>query len=778
VNRRLLLVAAILGAAAIGGAVAWRAWRPSPTPDGAGEPASGASNSTAAADASATYVGTEACAGCHRDAYDAWHTSQHREAMLPASVDTVKGRFDGRQLRHDDIVSTFFQRDGRYWVRTDGPDGALADFEVRDTFGVSPLQQYLIELPNGRLQALSIAWDTRPKDAGGQRWFSLYPGPRLAHTDPLHWTQRMQNWNFMCADCHSTDVRKNYDAASDSFHTTWRDIDVACEACHGPGSRHVAWAQAATRAGSDHGLTVDLTERHGVTWAIDPATKNVVRSTPRTTTREIEMCARCHSRRSQIADGYRPGAPLLDFYEPATLTSPLYYADGQQQDEVYIYGSFLQSRMAHAGVTCSDCHEPHAGTLRADGNALCTRCHAAARYDAPAHHHHAATSAGASCVACHMPARTYMQIDARRDHSLRVPRPDLTIATGAPNACTQCHANRSASWAASAVRQWLGRDAVGFQDFAIAFHDADERRPGAATSLLAIATSADEPAIVRASALDRLADAGAPASTLASGLRDVDPLVRLGALHALAQAPPADQAALAARLLSDPIRTVRIAAARLLAPSTSRLTDRDRAVFDRVSADVVAAGRFNADRPESRVSLGVFFADQGRATDAEAEYRAAIRLAPDFPPGYVNLAELLRATRSESDAEQILRAGLTHAPASADLHFALGLSLVRAHRTTDATTELQRASDLAPQVSRYTYTYAVALHDTGQPAAAMRVLRAALARHPGDRDVLVALVTFEQEAGDLAAAREHAAQLVRQYPDDADARALQQSLGR
>jgi predicted CXXCH cytochrome family protein len=778
VNRRLLLVAAVLGAAAIGGAVAWRAWGPSSTSRGTGERDRGASNGPAIAGASATYVGAEACAGCHRDAYDAWRTSQHREAMQPATADSVKGRFDGRSFRDDKAVSTFFQRDGRYWVRTDGPDGALADFEVRDTFGVSPLQQYLIELPNGRVQALSVAWDTRPASAGGQRWFSLYPGQRIAHTDPLHWTQRMQNWNFMCADCHSTDVRKSYDAASDSFHTTWREINVACEACHGPGSTHVAWARQATRSGSDNGLTVSLTERRGVTWTIDSATQDVARSTPRTTTREIDVCAQCHSRRAQIADGYRPGAPLLDFYEPATLTSPLYYADGQQQDEVYVYGSFLQSRMAHAGVTCSDCHDPHTATLRADGNALCTRCHAPARYDVPAHHHHASASAGTSCVACHMPARTYMQIDARRDHSLRVPRPDLTMTTGAPNACTQCHANRSASWAAAAVRRWLGRDASGFQTFATAFHEADERRPGAATSLLAIATSADAPAIVRASAFDRLSDLGAPASALSDGLRDADPLVRLGALHALSQAPPADQAALAGPRLSDPIRAVRIAAARLLAPLASRLTAGDRARFDRAAADVVAAGRFNADRPEARVALGVFFADQGRAADAESEYRAAIRLAPDFPAGYVNLAELLRATRRESDAEWILREGLTHAPENADLHFALGLSLVRARRTADATAELKRASELAPEVSRYAYTYAVALHDTGQPAAAMRVLLAALIRHPADRDILVALVTYEQEAGQTAAARAHADQLVHQYPDDADAKALQQSLGR
>ena len=764
---------AVVGLAIAWQTAPWRSLRPSDAP-------SGDAGARPPALADASYVGGEKCAGCHQDAFKAWRASHHREAMLPADATSVRGRFDDAEFRYHDVVSRFFQRDGRYWVRTDGPDGKLTDFEIKYTFGVDPLQQYLIELPGGRVQALSIAWDTRPKSAGGQRWFHLYPGEHIRHGDELHWTGRQQNWNFMCADCHSTNLRKNYDAASGTFKTTWSEMNVSCEACHGPGSRHVSWAQQAqsspSTAATDNGLTVHLTERRNVAWNVDPATLKPVRSTPRTTSAEIGTCVPCHSRRTQIADGYSAGAPLLDFYEPATLEPRLYYPDGQQREEVYTHGSFVQSRMAHAGVTCSDCHEPHSATLRAPANTLCTRCHASSRYDVPDHHHHRPVSAGAACVECHMPARTYMQIDARRDHSLRVPRPDLTVTTGVPNACTGCHANRLATWAAATVKGWLGRDARGFQDFATAFHDAEQRRPGAGTSLFAIASSAHEPSIVRASAVERLGELGASASNLANLLRESDPLIRRSVVRALEQAPRPEWTPLLVPLLSDPARAVRIAAARVLGPSAAQLTGSDLAAFQRASAEVLAAARFTADRPESRVSLGVFLSDLGRTSEAESEYRGAIRLGPDFPPGYVNLAELLRRSRTEQEAEQVLREGIARNPRSAELHYALGLSLTRSNRPTEATAVLKTASELAPDVPAFSYAYALALNKAGQSAPAIRVLLSALARHPGDRDILFALAALERDAGELTAARQHARQLLERDPNDGEARALEESL--
>src|SRR5205823_4298903 len=190
------------------------------------------------------YVGAAACGACHAREYEAWSRSHHRHAMQVADAKSVLGNFRDAKFVYAGTTSLFSTRDGRYYVRTDGPDGKLAEFEIKYTFGVAPLQQYLIELPGGKLQALGIAWDSRPKANGGQRWFHLYPDQNLRAGDPLHWTGINQNWNFMCAECHSTRLRKNFDAATGRFTTTWAEIDVACEACHGPGAEHAARAKA------------------------------------------------------------------------------------------------------------------------------------------------------------------------------------------------------------------------------------------------------------------------------------------------------------------------------------------------------------------------------------------------------------------------------------------------------------------------------------------------------------------------------------------------------
>ena len=394
----------------------------------------------------ATFVGAAACAGCHPDAAAAWRGSQHAVAMQPATAATVRGDFRNARVTAGGVTSTFSRRGEDFVVRTDGPDGKLADYRVTWTFGVFPLQQYLVDFPDGRKQALPLAWDTRPKADGGQRWFHLYPDERIDHRDPLHWTRSQQNWNFVCADCHATNLRRNYDAATDRFATTWSEANVACEACHGPGSNHVAWAEH--RPGSEtwraHGLPIALDERRDVSWTPSPTVP--ARSRPLASHREVETCAVCHARRRPLGLDGNPTGRLLDTHVPALLEPGLYEVDGQQRDEVYTWGSFVQSKMYARGVTCSDCHEPHGGKLRAPGNAVCTQCHAAATYDVAAHHHHGEGSPPSACVACHMPTRTYMVVDPRHDHGMRVPRPDLSIADGTPNACNGCHADRDASF--------------------------------------------------------------------------------------------------------------------------------------------------------------------------------------------------------------------------------------------------------------------------------------------------------------------------------------------
>ncbi len=698
------------------------------------------------------FIGSSACKGCHAESYAAWQGSQHQLAMQHATDASVRGDFNDAKFRYADVETTFFRRDGKYLVRTDGPDGALGEFAIRYTYGVQPLQQYLIEFRDGRIQALSIAWDTRPKEAGGQRWFHLYPNERVDHRDELHWTKRSQNWNFMCADCHSTNVRKNYDAASDTFKTAWSEITVGCEACHGPGSRHREWAKE-KRADPMRGLTVALDERHGVAWRIDPATGNATRSAPKRADREIEVCAQCHARRAQVAEGYHAGKPFLDHYRPALLAPELYYADGQQRDEVYIWGSFLQSRMHRAGVTCSDCHAPHSLKLRAEGNMVCAQCHLPAKYDAPAHHFHKAGS-GARCVDCHMPAATYMVVDPRRDHSLRVPRPDLSVALGVPNACNGCHAEKTAQWADEAVRKWYGHRPEGFQRFAATLAAAERGAAGSDGNLAALSNDLSQPTIARASAAQSLArfPSQTALAALRRGLTDADPLVRRASVAALAPLPAEQRVPLVAPLLDDPVRTVRIEAAALLAGAPDTAFDpAQRASFARASAEFEAVQRYNADRPEARTALGGFYAQRGRYADAEKELEAATAMDPRYVPAYVNLADMRRSQGRDTDAQAVLREGLKHFPESAALQHAFGLTLARQKRMPEALEALAKAARLAPDDARFAYVYAVALNSTGKAREAIAEIDRALERYPDDRELLNAGAAFARDAGDSAA---------------------------
>lgn len=737
----------------------------------------------AGASAAATYVGVQACVPCHAKEYQAWLGSNHQRAMQPATAQTVLGAFAGATFTDANLTARFFKKGETFAVRTEGPDGKPADFEVAYTFGVEPLQQYLIPFPGGRLQSLTVAWDTRPKADGGQRWFDLYPNERIPPGDSLHWTRADQNWNYMCAACHSTNLHKRYDASSDTYASTWTDVSVACEACHGPGSRHVDWARAPANghtvrpAGGD-GLLVHFPARQLARWAIDPATGNARPSTEPAAPAEVDTCAPCHMRRSVIAADYVPGQPLLDAYLPALLTDGLYFADGQMQGEVYEYGSFLQSEMYRAGVSCRNCHEPHGLALRAPGNGVCAQCHLPSKYDSAAHHFHAAGSKGASCAACHMPATTYMVVDPRHDHSLRVPRPDLSVTLGTPNACNKCHTDRDPVWARDQVRTWYGRDAAGQQSFAPALHAGRTGAPQAPTALSALVRDAAQPAIARATALSLSPTYPGPefGGALQVGLRDADPIVRWAAVHALQTLMPPDRLTLAAPLLTDPVRVVRIEAARQLAAiPPERAGPELSAQIQRGVQEFIAAQRVDADRPESHTNLCTLFGELGQLQAAESECRTAIRLRPGYTPAYVNLADSYRAHNRDRDGEKVLREGLAAADDAA-LRHALGLLLVREKRQGEALGELQQAVRLSPRDARYSYVLGVALHSAGKADQALEVLRAAHALHPADRAMLFALATFSRDSGHLQDARTYARQLVAVTPDDPSARQLLQQV--
>ena len=739
--------------------------------------------STAGAAETPAYVGVAACSGCHEKQYKAWLGSHHEKAMQPASARTVLGNFAGGSYSDADVDARFSKQGDRFVVHTAGPDGAPADFDVAYTFGIEPLQQYLIPFPRGRLQSLTIAWDTRPKADGGQRWFNLYPNEKIPASDPLHWTGAEQNWNYMCADCHSTHLQKRYDAATDTYDTKWVDVDVACEACHGPGAVHVGWAQAKAKgesaASGGDGLVVHFPSAQIEPWPLNAATSSA-RPRPEPAARdEIETCAPCHMRRSVIGEGRVPGQPLLDTYLPALLVDGLYHADGQIEGEVYEYGSFLQSKMYRSGVTCRNCHEPHSLALRSPGDAVCSQCHLRAKYATKAHHFHPPGSSGASCVGCHMPTTTYMIVDPRHDHSLRVPRPDLSVALGTPNACNKCHADRDAGWARDQVRAWYGHDASGYQTFATALHAGRAGLPSAAAALPALVRDEGQPAIARATALTLIPGNPGPDSmaALKLGVADSQALVRWAAVDALRVLPPPQRLPLAAPLLDDPVRAVRIEAARALAnvpPQTAGAALGEK--IGRGLAEYVAAQQIDADRPESHTNLCTLLGELGQWEAAEAECRAATRLRPSYTPAYVNLADLYRTRGRDDEGEKILRAGIAVRPDDAALHHALGLSLVRQKKEGEALAELQRAAEILPEEARYSYVLGVGLNSVGKTDQALAVLQKAQARHPNDRDILIALATMNRDSGHMSEAREYARKLAALSPDDPSTRQLVQQL--
>ncbi|MDX1561161.1 MAG: cytochrome c3 family protein, partial [Marinobacter sp.] len=580
-------------------------------------PAAGpAANTPALAEERGAYVNAGTCEQCHQKEDDAWSHSDHAWAMRPAEAEWVLGNFDNSAFDDGAVTARFFRRDNGFWVSIEGETGEDEDFPIAYTFGYYPLQQYLVKLPRGRLQALTIAWDNRPKNEGGQRWFSLYPGQAFTPDDPLHWTGRYQNWNAMCADCHSTFLTMDYDAETDSFATTWQEQNVGCQGCHGPGREHVEWAQS-YEAGADKapetgalGLTVDF-------GTMDSE-------------KIVETCAYCHSRRQALKDGQHAHEAYLDKALPATLRPDLYHADGQIQGEVYVYGSFIQSAMYKAGVTCLDCHDPHTTEVIAEGNALCTQCHNEAppprfagiqplNYDSPEHHHHPAGSEGAQCVNCHMTDETYMVVDPRRDHSFRVPRPDLTLQTGSPNACNDCHDDRSAEWAQQTLAQWYPSSDNKPAHFAVALDAFRNAENDAFIRLASLVRDRTQPSIARATAAEHLSSFGQTGvSALRSGLLSKQPLVQAYSAAAFSGIPLDDSLGLLSSLTSDEQpRAVRDQAIRSTASvPLDRFTAGDRERINELRKDYEDRLEALSALPGSRFGLATYLHRMGRYSEA------------------------------------------------------------------------------------------------------------------------------------------------------------------
>jgi Tfp pilus assembly protein PilF/cytochrome c553 len=740
------------------------------------------------------FVGRNSCIECHKKEDDLWVGSHHDLAMDRPTDSTVLGDFNDYEFSHRGKVHRMFRRDSLFMVNTEGPTGSFEDFQVAYTFGYTPLQQYLVPFEGGRLQCLPIAWDT-----GRSRWFHLgdtvYDGEELGPGNWLYWTGQAQNWNGMCADCHSTNLKKNYDPQTRSYNTTWSEIDVSCEACHGPASDHIIWANLPEGSRS-----------------LDVNTGLTVRTSGLNNEELLNVCARCHSRRAIMGDYEDDNSDLLNYMIPMLISPPLYYADGQILDEVYEFGSFTQSRMFEKEVMCSDCHDSHSATTREPDNRLCLQCHRPDIYDTPRHHFHKmdpgsdvgqqagreareygkgagrlinrgepeyVEGSGAQCVNCHMTGRYYMGNDYRRDHSFRIPRPDLTMSIGTPNACNDCHKDETTAWSLGYIEKWYGERRR--PHYGETFAAADRGDRSVIPDLVLYAENELFPLMVRATAVRYLGHYNSAVSNRAveRALTDPASLVRHTAVMSYNPSDIATYEKLMMPLLNDPVRAIRAEAGiRLSELPAEQLSAAARKARKAALEEYRAINTYTSDFPGGAFNLGIMHANAGELEKAAGSYREALRIDGLFYLAKVNLATVYAQQGNYIEAEKLLREILAEQPELHEINSSLAMLLAERGRYEESRQFFLKAAELMPEQTRIIYNLGLLENAMGNTTKAEEYLQRALAREADNYDYIYALATFYLEQGEKARAMTYARQLAQKFPDSPAGRQLMDAAGR
>ncbi|MFW8589327.1 ammonia-forming cytochrome c nitrite reductase subunit c552 [Glaciecola sp. 2405UD65-10] len=664
---------------------------------------------------------TQDCVSCHKDQEQKWHLSDHFMAMAIPSNSSVKGDFNNQYVEHFNQKAHMFRQDEQYMVTVF--DGAAIDeqstpasgetFAVKYTFGHFPLQQYLVETQQGRLQVLPFAWDSRTEEEGGQRWYHNYT-EEITVNDRLHWRQPLQNWNGMCADCHSDQLNRNYNLAKNTFNTDFSAINVGCVSCHGVMNKHVV-------DGKYSGDAKKLHKQVGGRWSLIENAKTAIwAGEPRDNT-FMDTCFACHSLRSPLTDGFSADVLFLDQFSPSLVTDPLYFADGQIKEEVYVYGSFLQSKMYSKGVNCLDCHDPHTMKLKLEGNGVCLQCHKASEFDVPSHHRHTPLSSGSKCVNCHMPNATFMGVDERRDHSFKIPRPHVSDSFNTPNACLSCHSEDSNEWAKAKVEDWFD-SARPLKINEESLFKLRHKQDITYQSHINIINDESIDVISRASALEMMLRIGRriEPSDMRKFINSEHDLIRLAAARIGELLDPQARGELLSPLLRDELKSIRVATAQALVGIP--LDQTQLPLFASAFSELMVSNKVSAWRGEGRLNIGRDALKENNLIGAELAFKNAIDVDPYFTPAYVNLADLYRAKQREDLVASVLQQGINKSPKSADMFYSYGLHLVRTKQLEKAIVEFKNALELDKSNQQMAYTYVLAL-DSKDSLLALNTLK-------------------------------------------------------
>jgi tetratricopeptide (TPR) repeat protein len=684
------------------------------------------------------YVGDQSCKNCHTTEHHQWKQSDHFMSMLPANDSTVKGDFNNVTFTADGITSKFFKKGSKFFINTEGDDGKNHDFEVKYIFGHKPLQQYLVHFPGGRMQVPRLSWDVNQK-----KWFNQYTGQKIPSHDWFHWTGNSQNWNTMCASCHSTNLHKNYDTKTDSYKTSYSIINVSCESCHGAGQKHLGYVSSDDYKSGDK-----------VTGSFMKLGKNSGQL------EQINTCAPCHVRASEISPKHIDSKEIMDNYIPQIPDTEYFHADGQVDDEDYIYTSFLQSKMFSKGVKCSNCHNPHSTKLKHIGNQTCVQCHVATKYDTPKHTFHPLGSKGASCINCHMPGKLYMGNDLRHDHSFRVPRPDLSVKYGTPNACSNCHKDKSEKVLADAVIKWYGPNRK--------YHFADDLIPGSQlevnseahlTRLINIKTT---PNIIKATAAFYLGSITTPTSlnTLLVCLNHKDAQVRYRALRSLSNFPPNDWIDKAAPLVSDKVRAVRIAAADLfITLPKEKIPSQYVSAFDAAHIELVSYLRYQTDFSVGNIMLADYYLKIQDYANAESFYLKGLKKDNQINYALLNLSSLYNTVGKNDASLKMLQRALKNDATNERIYYNMALLYNEMDNKPAAEKSFAKAVELKSQNPRVYYNYGLMLNTNKKFKEAEAILKKGIAINPATPDLYYALTFVYIQTGNKEKAQQTAFQL-------------------
>ncbi|QJR80707.1 tetratricopeptide repeat protein [Alteromonas pelagimontana] len=714
----------------------------------------------ALATADSVFVGQQQCSGCHSQQHEAWQQSDHHQSMLPATKAAIKGNFDNVTFSAGLRTSRFFVDEGRYFIEITQQDKKPETYPVRYTFGFFPLQQYLLQAEKGRLQAFDVAWDSRPAEQGGQRWFQLQTEAVTNPDHPFHWKGYYQNWNSRCASCHSTNLTKGFDPQTLSFNTQFSDVNVACETCHGPGNTHVELVNSGSYTKVKTGLLPLPEQVDFVFNGKDPIARPA--SPPTDSSLALETCGACHSRRAELAEP-KNTVPYHQQFQLSEVEEPLYFSDGQIRDEVFVLGSFLQSKMAQQGVTCTHCHDAHTGKTLLPGAQVCATCHQADVFAAPTHTN---GHKDADCLSCHMPEQMFMKVDARRDH--RFHRPSAK-SENSDSPCRVCHAEESDGWFKKALEEWPKREGAAedtYGNWANINQQLAQFNAEAISAANRLLLTGELPGLLQVALLDKMAPMQNPKflQLIQQALSSDDPILRRAVAENLDAVAESARAGFVEKLAQDPAASVRIALANSLLAMPAQA--REFSITEAIFAELEASLKSSLDHPGPNLGMAQLSLYQGDNESAESFYERALAIDSSHTPTLLNYAEYWRQNGAEKNATALLKRALEYDPDDASVQFAYGLALVRGKQLAQALTYLQQAQESQQSTPRFGFVYAVALWQKNRQDQAISVLQTTNGRWPGQYDIQITWAKYAYQHGDSAAVRHALTALKDNYADD------------